>query len=491
MVTITNSYNPLLNISFQTVKFMENTKLSGSFDDDVSLLDSVLRVSESFDMVKRVLTPKNGQRCAFFYIAGFAHGQVVQDFMRYCLNTEEIILADSTIPYVEASRSDELETVVKKILAGMTCFIAEGQSEAFLMDMRNMPARGIEEPENDKVLRGARDGFGESLQPNAALIRRRIRDPRLTFAVQTVGKSTKTDVCLCYVDGVADSKYVESLKAQLKKLDLESVNFQCETLCEALIKKRWYNPFPKVRYTERPDAAAASVLEGSVLLMCDNSPAVMILPTSIFDFFQETDDFCFPPLTGSYLRIIRFAVYLASIYLTPVWYWLLGFVDRLPSWLQFLALSQEAGIPVFWQLLIIEFAIDGMRLASLNTPDALGSSLSIVGGLILGDFAVSSGWFSPDVILYTAFVTIANFTQTSYELGYAVKFMRMIMLILTALIGGFGILLGTALMLFLIITNKGIEGSRSYLYPLIPFNGRALIGLMVRLRKKEEKNTKA
>ncbi len=469
---------------------MENIKLSGNFDQDVSLLESTLRVSESFDMVKRVISPKNGQRCAFFYIAGFANGQVVQDFLRYCLNAEEIVLSDSTIPYVEASRSDELETVVKKTLAGMTCFIAEGQPKAFLMDMRHMPSRGIEEPENDKVLRGARDGFGESLQPNATLIRRRVRDPRLTFFVQTVGESTKTDVCICYVDGVADGKYVENLKRQLKSLDLESVNFQCETLCEALIKKRWYNPFPKVRYTERPDAAAASILEGSVLLMCDNSPAVMILPTSIFDFFQETDDFCFPPLTGSYLRIIRFAVYLASIYLTPVWYWILGFADRLPSWLQFLALSQEAGIPVFWQLLIIEFAIDGMRLASLNTPDALGSSLSIVGGLILGDFAVSSGWFSPDVILYTAFVTIANFTQTSYELGYAVKFMRMIMLILTAIIGGWGIIIGTIIMIFLIATNKGIEGSRSYLYPLIPFNGRALLGLIIRVRRTESSNKK-
>ncbi len=462
---------------------MENIKLSGIYENDIALIDSAIRTKESFDLVKRELTPKNGQKCAFFYVAGFANGQVVQDFLRYCLTSDEPVLKDSTIPYVEASRSGELETIIKKILSGMTCFIAEGQSEAFLMDMRNMPSRGIEEPENDKVLRGARDGFCESLQPNATLIRRRIRDPRLTFSVQSVGSSTKTDVCICYMDGLADMKYVENLTNQLKSLNLESVNFQGETLCEALIKRKWYNPFPKVRYTERPDAAAASLLEGSVLLMCDNSPAVMILPTSIFDFFQETDDFCFPPLTGSYLRIIRFAVYLFSIYLTPLWYWSLSFIDRLPSWLQFLSLSQEAGIPVFWQLLIIEFAIDGMRLASLNTPDALGSSLSIVGGLILGDFAVSSGWFSPDVILYTAFVTIANFTQTSYELGYAVKFMRMLMLILAALLGGWGILLGTLIMLILIATNSGIEGSRSYLYPLIPFNGQAMKSLIFRLRK--------
>ena len=468
-----------------------NNTLCGDFDRDVERLDKILRVSESFDFVKRLITPKNNQRCAFFYIAGFAKGQVVQDFLRYCLDAEDFRLTDSTIPYVEASASDEIEVIVKQIMAGMTCFIAEGEPKAFLMDMRNIPSRGVEEPENDKVLRGARDGFGETLQPNAALIRRRIRDPRLTFSVQVIGESTKSDVCVCYIDGVADGEFVKTVKKQLKDLKLKSVNFQGETLCEALIKRRWYNPFPKVRYTERPDAAAASLLEGSVLIMCDNSPSVMILPTSIFDFFQETDDFCFPPLTGSYLRIVRFAVYIFSIYLTPVWYWLLGYIDRLPPSLHFLALSQEAGISVFWQLLIVEFAIDGMRLASLNTPDVLGSALSVVGGLILGDFAVSAGWFSPDVILYTAFVTIANFTQTSFELGYAIKFMRILMLVLTRFIGGWGIIIGTLVTLWLIVTNKSIKGSRSYLYPLIPFNFKALKGLIFRVRHSEHDKTES
>ncbi len=471
-------------------KINVSDSLSGDFDTDVKKIDGILRVSESFDLVKRFLTPKNGQRCAFFYVAGLANSQVVQDFLRFCLNAEDFRLTDTTIPYVEASTSDKTDEIIKKIMAGMTCLIAEGEPKAFLMDMRNIPSRGVGEPENDKVLRGARDGFGETLQPNAALIRRRIRDPRLTFSALTVGESTKSDVCICYLDGVADGRFVESLKKQLENLKLKSVNFQGETLCEALIKRRWYNPFPKVRYTERPDAAAASVLEGSVLIMCDNSPSVMILPTSIFDFFQETDDFCFPPLTGTYLRLVRFSVYLLSIYLTPVWYFLLSRLDRLPQSLQFLALSEEAGVSVFWQLLIIEFAIDGMRLASLNTPDVLGSALSIVGGLILGDFAVSAGWFSPDVILYAAFVTIANFTQTSFELGYAIKFMRIIMLVLTHLIGGWGIIIGTVITLVLVATNKSIKGSRSYLYPLIPFNYRALKGLLFRVRrgsKSEEK----
>lgn len=465
-------------------------RLTGDITADAEALKTVLNVGESFDIAMRMLESRAGQRCAFFYVTGFMNSVTVHDIIRHCVDERDGKITEKNLPSTEAQRTSDAVLAAQKVLSGMTCLIVDGEAEAFLIDTRNYPLRSVQEPENDKVLRGARDGFGEALLPNTALIRRRIRSPELTFSIVTVGELTRSDVCVCYMKNKADATFVRNLKEQLKALKLEAMNFQGQTLCEALIKKKWYNPFPKVRYTERPDAAAASLLEGSVILLCDNSPSAMILPTSIFDFFQETDDFCFPPLTGSYIRLVRFAVYVFSIYLTPVWLYLLRYTDRLPEYLKFLALSHEAGIPVFWQLLIVEFAIDGMRLASLNTPDALGSSLSIVGGLILGDFAVSAGWFSPDVILYTAFVTIANFTQTSYELGYAVKFMRLIMLVLVYFLGGVGILLGTLIMLTLIATNNSIKGARSYLYPLIPFNGRALLGLVFRLKENNKKGAK-
>ena len=312
----------------------EKEILSGSFDADVDRLTELLRVEKNFDMMKHIITPKSGQRCAFFFISGFANSQVIGDLIRYCLNTEELNLTDSTIPYIEGSKSKNTDDIIKKIMSGLTCLIPEGDGYAYLMDMRNIPRRGIEEPANDKVLRGPRDGFCEALQPNAALIRRRIRDPRLTFSAMTVGERTKTDVCLCYIDGLCDGEYVEKLKSTLSSLKLKTVNFSGETLTEAIIKKKWFDPFPKVRYTERPDAAAASLLEGGILLICDNSPSVMVLPTTIFSFLQETDDFCFPPLTGSYLRIVRAFITLLSLYLLPVWYWMLTHVEELPQMLK-------------------------------------------------------------------------------------------------------------------------------------------------------------
>lgn len=455
-------------------------KLTGDFYRDTDRLTEVLRINESFDMVKRVIMPKNGQECAFFYIAGFADTKVVQDFISYCLNVDSFSLTDDTVPYVEGSAVSDIASIVKKVMSGLTCMLADGEDVAYLMDMRSIPSRGIEEPENDKVLRGARDGFSESLQPNAALIRRRIRDVRLTFSTLIVGNSTKTDVCLCYLDGVSDARYVQKIKDRIMRLDIKGLNFSCESLAEALIKNKWYNPFPKIRYTERPDAAAASIMEGSVIVMCDNSPSVMILPTAIFDFVQETDDFCFPPLTGSYLRAVRFAISFLSIYLIPVWYWILSYSERLPDAWGFLVPSGDVALPLLVQILIAELAIDGMRLASLNTPDTLGNALSAVAGLILGEFAVETGWFCPDVILYVAFVTIANFSQTSYELGYAIKFIRILMVILVAVIGGWGILLGTTVMLWLIASNNTLCGGRGYLYPLYPFNWRALVSLIIR-----------
>ena len=244
------------------------------------------------------------------------------------------------------------------------------------------------------------------------------------------------------------------------------------------------NPFPKVRYTERPDSAAATVLEGGVIVLCDNNPSAMILPTSIFDFLQDTDDFSFPPAVGGYLKIVRSSVYLLSLFITPLWYLLVRNPSYVPTSFAFFVESGQSTVPILLQLLLVELGVDGLKLASLNTPEALSSSLGIIGGLILGEMAIEVGWLSPQVIFYMAFAAIANFTQPSYELGYAFKFMRMVTLILISMFDGLGFLLGIAITFILISTNKS-PGLRSYLYPLIPFNRIALKRLLLRSRLRQ------
>lgn len=211
----------------------------------------------------------------------------------------------------------------------------------------------------------------------------------------------------------------------------------------------------------------------------------MIFPTTIFDFLQETDDYYFPPLTGTYLRIVRHVVFLMTMLLTPLWYLLLVNEAYLPEWMSFIIPRDSGEIPIIIQLFLTEFALDGLKLASLNTPSVLSNSLSVVGALLLGDFAVQVGWLSADVIFYMAFVSIANFTQSSYELGYAFKYIRMLLLLLTALLGTWGFVLGIAVAIVLAATNNNtVNGKRSYLYPLIPFNKEAMARLLFRLKKR-------
>ncbi len=470
-------------------------KLSKFYKENVAMLDSLLRIDESFDLLKKII--KIGQdEITLYYIDGFVKDTVMGKLMTYFVSLKGLgeisdhcakEFLESNLPYVEAEVTEDLDLMINMVLSGASLMLGSSfGNTAILIDSRSYPARGTEEPDNDRVMRGARDGFVETLISNTALIRRRIRDTALTMSYTSVGAITKTDIVLCYMENKADPGYVENIKRKLRDIKTDSLSLGHQSLTECLIKTGWYNPFPKIRYTERPDVVSAQLLEGSIVILCDNSPEAMILPTSIFDFMQETNDFYFPPFTGSYLRLVRHLVFWSTLVLVPIWYLFVKNPEIVPSWLQFTLPTSEARIPIIVQLLLVEFLLDGLKLASMNTPNMLANSLSIVGGLILGDFAVNVGWLIPEVILYMAYVSIATFAQTSYELGYAFKFLRVIILILTALFNYIGFGVGTVLTFLLIAVNKTVNGKRSYLYPLIPFNGRALLSLYIRQKKNEK-----
>ena len=213
----------------------------------------------------------------------------------------------------------------------------------------------------------------------------------------------------------------------------------------------------------------------------DNSPLVMIFPTSFADFSKEADDYYFPRLTGSYIRIVRTLISILTVILTPLTLLLLENPQHIPEWLEFIKPSGNAVFPIFVQFLLLELVIDGLRLASLNTPDTLSNSLGIVGGLLLSEFAVTAGWFQPETILYMAFVAIASFTQPSYEMGYAMKFIRMFTLILTKLFNIYGFIAGIGLSIILMLCSKTLSG-RNYLYPIVPFNLKEFAKLFVRTK---------
>ena len=483
---------------------MEDKRRFGEdYKENIRLLDEIFHTSESFDLIKKTLTVGKDE-LTFYYIDGFVKDAIISKYMIYLLSlkglgesadggrgergasarerAERFLRAH--VPYVETELVESVSDMQRSVASGAALMIGSTFGKyAIVVDARTYPARETAEPEGDKVMRGARDGFVETLIFNTALIRRRIRNPELIMSYLSVGGSSKTDIVVCYMKDRADLKYVEELKKRLKGIKTDSLTLGSESLAEALIKRKWYNPFPKIRYTERPDSAAAQLLEGSVIVLCDNSPQAMVLPTGIFDFMQETNDFYFPPLTGNYIRVVRHLVFWLTLYLVPLWYLLVTHQSFVPEWLEFIIPVEQGRIPLIAQILITEFVIDGLRMASLNTPNMLSNSLSVVGGLILGDFAVNIGWLIPEVILYMAFVAIANFTQRSYELGYAFKFMRIMLTILTAIFGLWGFIGGSVLTLVLIATNETVNGKRNYLYPLIPFNYKAFKSLFFRVKK--------
>lgn len=462
-------------------------RLSGDYFSDVKSISTALRISESFDLIERHLEVADKELC-FYYIDGFVKDGEMQRMMQTLLGQKELGSAgrtERTLPYVEVELCSDFDKIITAVLSGQTALLAETFGPvAILIDLRTYPARGTQEPDSDRVMQGAHDGFVETLVVNTALIRRRVRDERLTMKHINLGGSSKTDVVICYMDSVADQKLVEQITEKLKNAKPKSLTLGFQSLAESIIKKGWMNPFPKIRTTERPDTAAAHVLEGSILVICDTSPQVMILPTSIFDYLQQTDDYYFPPLTGSYLRVVRTLILILSVIATPLWYLSLQYADLLPEVLRFLVPDEPGALPIILQLLLVEVALDGLKIASMNTPDMLSNSLSIVGALILGDFAIDVGWLCADVIFYMAFVAIANFAQQNHELGYALKFIRVITLIGVFLIGAWGLAVGAVIFAFLVVTNKTVTGRR-YLYPLIPFNGAAMKRLLFRERKKD------
>ena len=458
-----------------------------AFNQRLERFRKLLRIDESFDVIAREIEVA-GRSSALLFVDGFVKDDIMEKILEFIMSLQpeqlkEVkdasVFAGRFITYVEVDAQDSADNVVTQVLSGQLALLVDGVEPVILVDARTYPVRSVEEPDSDRVLRGSHDGFVETLVFNTALIRRRIRSPQLTMDIQQVGTVSKTDVVICYMADRVDAKLLQQVRKKIRSISVPSLTMAQESLAECLVKKRWYNPFPRIRYTERPDCAAASLAEGRILLLVDNSAAAMIVPTNIFDFIQDTNDYYFPPLVGSYLRFVRGIVFVLTLFLTPVWYLLMKNPELIPPWLEFIRLKEPNSVPLILQLLTVELIIDGVKLASLNTPAVLNNAFGIVGALILGEFAVSAGLFNSEVLLYMAFVAIANFTQPSYELGYAFKLFRMVLLILTALFNWWGFGAGVLLMLVLLVTTPTVCNS-GYLYPLIPFKWKALRRLLLR-----------
>ncbi len=446
----------------------EIKKITASREENTSYMNKILPVTESFDMIQRDIMVGN-RMASFYFIDGFMKDEVMLKLMDAFMKVkEETMPSDARqfsrqfIPYVEVDILEDFDQAVKNVLSGVTCLFIDGYEAGIAIDCRTYPARGVDEPDKDKSLRGSRDGFVETIVFNTALMRRRIRDSRLVMEMTEVGESSRSDVAICYMKDRVDQEVLKNVSDRIKNIKTGDLRMNQQSLAECLFHRKWYNPFPKFKFTERPDTAAACLLEGKIVILVDNSPSAMILPTSVYDIIEEANDYYFPTLTRVYLKMSRGLISFLTVFLTPVFLLFMQNLEWLPEMFLFVAVKDTVNIPLIFQLLMLEVAIDGLRLAALNTPSMLSTPLSVIAGLVMGEFSVKSGWFNAEVMLYMAFVAVANYTQPNFELGYALKFMRLELLILTALFNWWGFLAGFVIIVCSICFNKTLSG-RSYL----------------------------
>lgn len=462
-------------------------QLSTHLSTNIRLLKQLLPIDLSFDLITRDLflldTP------AFFLgVNGFIKTEILQQIFSdlqnplFCQDGTIENLAhymQSKIGYAQVELTSDLDKILKQVLSGPILLLVDGFDQALLIDARTYPTRGVEEPDTEHITRGSREGFVETMLFNANLIRRHIRSTQLIFELFSVGTESKTDICLTYLDNLAEASQLQKIKKTLSNLDISALTMGAQSLSELLVEKKWYHPLPSVFITERPDVACSYLLEGYILLIVDTSPCVLVLPSSFFQFTQSPEDYSSSPLVGGYFRIVRFLCIPVSLFLLPVFFLLSAYFPDISRELQLMKDPGMGTLRIFFYVAAVEFLLDLFKYSSAHVSNRFSGSLSIIGGLIIGDVAVSLNWASTEVLFYAAITLLTSLSLPSIEFSDGLRIFRIFLIITTGCLGLPGFILATILILISIATTPTFA-SVSYLWPLFPFNWKALKTLLFR-----------
>jgi len=463
----------------------EKTKLSKDLAINKDLLAEKLAFDKNFDIVRREMFI-GGRKTLMLFVDAFANAELMTQILYnlHQLDREDLSvdafqkLFLKHINYVEVQPTEHLEDLIEKMLSGPLALLVDGLDKAIMLDVRTYPARNPEEPDLEKVVRGSRDGFTETLVFNTALIRRRIRDPKLRMEYAQAGNRSKTDMVICYIEDIANNDLVDSIREKIGAINIDGLPMAEKAVEELITPGNYWNPLPRVRYTERPDVAASHLLEGHVLVLVDTSPSVIITPSTYFHHLQHAEEYRQNPTAGVYMRLIRLMGIAISVFLLPLWLLAVLQPSLLPDALKFIGPDKVGKIPIFVQFLLAEAAVDMVRMATIHTLTALATAVGLIAALLIGDLAVTVGLFNPEVIMYTAAAVVGNYLTPSYELGFANRLIRLFLLVMVGFFQLPGLLVGLALVLALLIFTRSF--GVPYMWPLIPFNAKALYNIIVR-----------
>lgn len=462
------------------------TPISPILEKNEEELKKRLGFGTSFDVGVRKLSIFD-KEIQIYFVNGLCDIQYIIEILKEQMDldsrgrkTESIDIIKSIsnhLPHVQVEYTKTIEEATTKMLSGLIFILVEGEEEAIVIDVRSYPGRGPQEPDTERVVRGSRDGYTENIIINTALTRRRIRDDRLRNEIMQIGERSKTDVCISYIDGVADPKMVKILKKELEAINIDGISM-ADKIVEEFIVKQGMNPFPLVRYTERPDVAANHLLEGHVLIMVDTSPSVIITPTTLFHHVQHAEEYRQAPMIGTILRWTRFTGILFSLLILPFWLLLVMQPSLLPTALEFIGPQETNNIPIFLQIIFAELGIELLRMAAIHTPSPLATALGLVAALLIGELAIQVGYFTPEVILYVALGAIGMFATPSYELGVALRVSRLLLVVIVAIFKAPGFIIGTTLFILLLASIKTFN--KPYLWPFLPFDPPAMWHIFIR-----------
>lgn len=456
-----------------------------NIQDNITMARSLMAIKQSFDYIERELF-FGKTKVYMLAINGFTQTEVLQHIVADVQSLSDGAgkiqdldnFIDSKLGFAQVSYVEDWEPLIKNLLSGQTILIVDGFEKAVSIDTRTYPIRSIAEPDTEKVTRGAKDGFVENIIMNTALIRRRIRDPKLTFELHQVGEDSKTDVAIAYIRGKAEDGLIDEIRKKLDGMQVTALTMGMQSLKELLIPRSYFHPLPSVLTTERPDVASSYLEEGYVLLVPDASPMVMVLPCSIFQFTQSPEDYYKSPIVGNYIRMMRLFSLLASLLLLPL-FLLFGAYIPLPE--AFAPVSTEGMTPIklFIMVLVIEAALDLFRYSTSHTSERFAGALSIVGGLIIGDVAIDLEWASLEVLFYGAATMLATLSIASLEMAEGLRIYRIFLVLSTGFFGIWGFVIGLALVFISVITTPTF-GKTSYFWPLVPFQWKPLKTLLFR-----------
>ncbi|WLD92064.1 spore germination protein [Alkalihalobacillus sp. AL-G] len=462
----------------------KSTPAIKDYDATISYVKKELGIDISFDQIHLELEYA-GRRMSLFMIDGFTKDDIMHLLMKLLakLEPEDLDpdpltrLMRTYLPYMEISKEKDLEKAIDFSLGGPSMLFVEGIDTVIIIDARTYPVRSPAEPDLERVVRGARDGFVETIIFNTALTRRRVRDRSLRMEYMSVGRRSKTDICVSYIEDIADPDIVKEIKESIKKIDTDGLPMGEKTLEEFICGHHW-NPYPLVRYTERPDTAAVHLFEGHVLVYVDGSPAILITPATFWHHLQHMEEYREKPVVGAYLRFVRFFAVMLSIFSLPLWYLLATSPEYMPEALEFIGPQKVGEVPLFLQFFLIEIGLDLLRMATVHIPSSLATALGLVAAILIGQVAVEVGLFINEVILYIAIAAMGTFATPTYEMGLANRLVRLALLIATALLGGPGYIIVTTLWIIMLVRLKSFN--LPYLWPFLPFSYRGFRDVLVR-----------